>query len=1845
VLRGAAKTATIAAAETGVETLQDATSFAVQDIAAALTQDIPDVEWGSVLSESWANSPEIFVTMLPLAILGAAGGLSAESRAAAFAQSSPLERRALGITEKASAAIDAAALKGPATLTATVQEAWNTRAPDSPEAISAIEEQKASRASQAAAAAELERIGYAAPRFVMTSDGIAVLDGKTGEELGQAPDLSGAIRIARAHTVALDDMTAEQVAALGSLMEAARAAVELDPSSAVDIGFGETFDPEKASPAMAARFAAQVALKEQAEGGTGDIARSVLGYSVTEFAQGMRTTINKLFRGAAVTDVFHETFHGLRRQAHAAGTITRADEIAVLRALDTVLAGKRTKDGTALRFIPENMTDDQVSDTLIDEAISEIAEMELLRTRKGKGKGKLGVTRGVIARNLTAMAKLAPGAVKTFKSFIDAVRARWGLSLSRAIALKKAERDGKFDAAGYDEFLNKLLGLDAQEEHDAGVMQELDRILAMPEDLADDDIPFSIGRTTVIPSAETRPFPGAEGSPSVIGPAAFSISAFHGTPHLVDEFTTERMGTGEGAQVYGWGLYFASKRSVAEWYRRNLSQPMDRVETVWDDPVYVRTNNGWMAESGNGQPLGYDSVEARALDAFAGIQPLDGLDADAAAIMDDMVRVVDPGNLYTVELDFDEQELLDWDALLEEQPPGVLEKLDATDWFQFAKDQLEDLADNPTGADLYRWIKDDQSPQEASEQLAAAGIPGIRFLDGSSRGAGEGSRNYVVFEDSSIEITDHAFSLGPAQVADIMAGDALARVKDPVRRAQAMSRMARDFNSLRLETERALLLSKVKRGKAELKREASLMEEMLSEQYENEAYARHMGVLSVDDLTKIKSQPVHAYLADPASNLRGRVMSKAAAMKRHPDLFQVSRAGDYDGADGVSRSVFGGQLMPDQAAQELFDNRLIKSPTPAAMWESLLQEQSTVSTMKEALAKAKEDIRSAKERAKQEANDWLAQQTGDQASNFSQKEQIIRGLRMLDAILLALPPEVRGRLGGATQMARIATDDSRLDFLKDKLAAADAELEKYLREQFGKEFEALLKRTKPERDEAGKKPKGKLGANVHDLFRAVEESMGLDGRGVLMMVAEREAVLNDPDANLTAEEETHLQNEIGMINLAGNWTKADAARREAALLEGTRLYFGGYMAAQIEAAAKRQARKSRRGDLKAATGKAGKRMERITKEIETSGTKIGRAKETVLSLFSFPQLVQTIFGENSDTARMLMEWERRASMAKDDAIQATMDGLDAVFTHLAGTAYKGEELRWKLAERGKVKVKLSTGEETFSEMEAITVTLMWMQEDGKRHMEGHFDEAGNPVGEWHWTQADVDAVESQLSQEALMLRFHLMDEYAKEYDRLNVVFRSLYGVNMPRHKLYSPISVKPVQVQGGQMSDPVSGAMTGPGLTPGSLRTRSQTAVAEPDFKDASQLFIAHSKQMEHWMAYAQFTTEAMAVLNSREVGNSVQAKAGPEALSVLRGWVDFFAQGGTRDASAHLAGNKFLNRILGRLSSAALVGRMGVLVIQSTQLGAAAYEMPVGTYLKQLGKLMTGQLDWSGARQSEYIQRRLKLMPPVVRAAMEGLMSSKPNRVKHAAREMGKLISGADALFTSGTFAMVYDWQLSQNGGDSAAALAEAERITDRVAQPIRSGERSLFENTSTNPAVRVLWAFASESRQKLAINAYALMNKPPGEKAKTLAVTWALSGIAATVIRAIMRDLRSDEDEEWLDEKNWNPTRIGLMALTGPLGGFPIVGKEIEAAIFSAAGIWSPNGSLLNAPAKAAQTITDFPGYFDGDKDFSDALRDAETILTGAAPVSDTAAAAASFSHVVRDVFGLMDNFIDLP
>jgi hypothetical protein len=58
---------------------------------------------------------------------------------------------------------------------------------------------------------------------------------------------------------------------------------------------------------------------------------------------------------------------------------------------------------------------------------------------------------------------------------------------------------------------------------------------------------------------------------SKMGSVLFQVDAWHGSPYEFDKFQTEFMGKGEGAQAFGWGLYFTDLESIARSYAEKLT--------------------------------------------------------------------------------------------------------------------------------------------------------------------------------------------------------------------------------------------------------------------------------------------------------------------------------------------------------------------------------------------------------------------------------------------------------------------------------------------------------------------------------------------------------------------------------------------------------------------------------------------------------------------------------------------------------------------------------------------------------------------------------------------------------------------------------------------------------------------------------------------------------------------------------------------------------------------------------------------------------------------------------------------------------------------------------------------------------------------------------------------------------------------------------------------------------------------------------------------------------------------------------------------------------------------------
>src|SRR5882672_130011 len=189
------------------------------------------------------------------------------------------------------------------------------------------------------------------------------------------------------------------------------------------------------------------------------------------------------------------------------------------------------------------------------------------------------------------------------------------------------------------------------------------------------------------------------------------ITAYHGSPHDFDRFDFSKMGTGEGAQAYGAGGYFAENPAVAESYKQGGFQHLPEAVSVAED------NDRWAV---------YVGGRKKAL-TYAGKD-----EANAAAAQ--IAKEIGPkGKMYEVAINADPEHFLDWDKPLSEQSGrarAALEKYDPE--YPYVMQRLfGDKWQNRTVAELMENVIGDLP--NASKGLAEAGIPGIKYLDQQSR--------------------------------------------------------------------------------------------------------------------------------------------------------------------------------------------------------------------------------------------------------------------------------------------------------------------------------------------------------------------------------------------------------------------------------------------------------------------------------------------------------------------------------------------------------------------------------------------------------------------------------------------------------------------------------------------------------------------------------------------------------------------------------------------------------------------------------------------------------------------------------------------------------------------------------------------------------------------------------------------------------------------------------------------------------------------------------------------------------------------------------------------------------
>lgn len=270
-------------------------------------------------------------------------------------------------------------------------------------------------------------------------------------------------------------------------------------------------------------------------------------------------------------------------------------------------------------------------------------------------------------------------------------------------------------------------------------------------------------------------------------------AAFHGTPHKVEKFSTKKIGTGEGSQAYGYGLYFAENPNVSKSYQRG-TQTVDPYIAIDGQKLHPRNSVEGVALSHLWNHKGsIDSALSSVKKLMSGYPPgaMEQAVANLESLRGRKIEAkggdITPGNLYKVDLDIKPEETLIWDKPLSKQSKAVRDKIDELAGYEVLdrngdivrrfktwdeakaySDEIPELGrsvvkgrfgnqfkvgEDMTGQQVYHVIADkiredsgagfgskkisEIAEKEASEKLNSLGIKGIKYSDQGSRGKPE----------------------------------------------------------------------------------------------------------------------------------------------------------------------------------------------------------------------------------------------------------------------------------------------------------------------------------------------------------------------------------------------------------------------------------------------------------------------------------------------------------------------------------------------------------------------------------------------------------------------------------------------------------------------------------------------------------------------------------------------------------------------------------------------------------------------------------------------------------------------------------------------------------------------------------------------------------------------------------------------------------------------------------------------------------------------------------------------------------------------------------------------------
>ena len=1258
----------------------------------------------------------------------------------------------------------------------------------------------------------------------------------------------------------------------------------------------------------------------------------------------------------------------------------------------------------------------------------------------------------------------------------------------------------------------------------------------------------------------------------------FSITALHASPHSFRKFDTAFMGKGEGAQAYGWGLYFAENPEVnrsylnqfaqdkATWRFRELEasnvddmarglrdrivfpEHVNRFEPGVLDAVYSVLGDLSDARGDKGKIEAIKEElreDIRINEGYSDQYPQAKRQADAENIayqylldhLDEIeVRTGMPSN-YRVELNVEDSELLGWDYV--DETVLALLKDSPVEEVRYALERAERRADyrgeNVSGKDVYQelfdafWDGEDGTKQEAqkaaSVSLLSSDIKGIKYADGYTRNKAEEEQtyNYVIFDGNDIKIT--AF-------ADESTGGAWADYEDPT---ASFSLATRESVWVTLERE-------AQKNRLEVLRSQTA-----------KALETWRRVCAANDVKQ----------GDGAEAF-GRVMAVVASIyKTLPEGYRFGLYPYMRAAENLATRLEDGQVwLSDELKKEtLMDDT---SERMDAVIDKLLAR-----TLEQADRYAVDQMR-----AEMVARIKAVQPTKKASGKFNKGKLSAEDYRHLHGIVAMMNTDQEAKEKRMLELEGVLSSNQSTE---EERGAAELELKDW--HTFGYLAGMGLEQTRAcaralalfittgrtawstRLDEERRRTKFKAEKIVEGLGQATPQG-GRDAE-------------EDAKASTRTKAAKYLKYGLQSYSqLLNGWKKIPALRglahAEVTAIAEANVALRNMKHArdrEVTALVKRCFGVQRTKDVARVlsdfkkTGDSGVVLNPLVKVERT--VRIAEAREWVgLSFEEREERRKAIRKEYND--RGLSDDKASVPEALIPEMRRQLAELDELVKAGDGRARRRKNITAKeeVVRPGRKGETLKV-----SRAQAMYAILLYEQAEYVETMRNE------GIGE-----AEVARLREFVGAEGLAFGYGLRELMNRQGKLLARVYEEREGVPFPAvenyfravfradHKLDTKASF-------GEQTNAVAG-----GAKYGMLIPRRKHNLHLAWNMDCEAVFQAASAEVENYICTADITARWRGILADKEAAASLKEHMGRHGIDSLRHWLDVIDGAGVMEGGALLAGAQATSRFQSAKAVALLAWNVLTMLKQTSGLmhGMFAGEVGMGSFLLHLGQTMsmTGRMGVFEVMKTEAFRARTNDAQAELVSQLMGYASDQnyTGAIRFSMAGM-RAIEKMDVWSNAVSMAALYNakWaELEEAGKRTGVPMTDDEmhalcmqsvtRALELVAQPLTQSQKSML-GASTGLFAKMACFMSSEVLNKVGM---IVSHVSSGNWGQALALYGMMSVAEQTVI-ALWHALLDDEDE-WEKNGGWFGAMLG--APVAMIGGVPMLGAAVEFGYKQATG-----------------------------------------------------------------------------